>query len=327
MSELLFSKFVGLQGVSADGMKVHVNELPGISAELADAVAEGDDDAAEVWEGTQKLAQEKLLTSLETELAKYANFRHVAATLDQPRPILPALIQNSAACYLGLSIFVPYAGRHAAMKLENIVFISTTSATTILKVFDLMLGTELHSQELTVISGLNKIPIEIDKVIPVEFQGVDVFVGVDITNLTLRELELAPCPELIYVSACDLALDGPYDRSDLQEAVCCFHVDASLICDIASVARQFSQRLWWAYAYRCGIVLLEKKLASSNVNLFTNTNRMNTEDNIAHYKEEARNRTSQAAKLIFQQLQDSICLYQAPEDQPGVYMGSFVNGQ
>ncbi|GAB3272849.1 hypothetical protein GCM10027347_44790 [Larkinella harenae] len=322
MSELLRS--VGLSGVTPENQpaKVYVNALPGMSTELAAAVTKGADTVTQLWAKVQSVALERLTTCLEIELQKQASFRHIVCSTEQPRPAVSALPVLPVARYLGNAIAAPYSGRHAAIRVNTVEFLSQSSGNSTLKVYDLMGRSELFSQAVAINEGYNAIAV--NKSFSVNWRGLDLFIGIDISATTLLELELSCAPDELTIESGMLPLAGLKARSSLIESPAAVYVDASLTCDILSVADRFVDKLCWPFAYYCAVLLLDEKIASPKFNLFTQTNRMDTEDRIVQYKDEARKRVSQAAKLIFQQLNGSVCLCANEQDQPGFYSGSFV---
>lgn len=322
MNELI--KSVGLSGVTPENqsVKLTVNQLTGMSTELASAVTKNGDTVALLWANIQAVALERLVTGLEIALSKQANFRHVVCSTEPPRPSVSPLPISPSAHYVGQALSSPYSGRHAALRIETVECLSQTTGASTLKIFDLLSRTEIHTETIDIVDGYNSFAV--NKSFSVNWRGADLFIGIDATAITLRELEFGCDPDEIQTAPVMLGIGALKSRSSLIDAPGSLYVAASLVCDIRSVADRFVDQLAWAFAYQCAALLLDEKLASPKINLFTNTNRMDTEDRITEYKNESRNRITQAAKLIYHQLNGSVCLCSTPEDQPGVYMGSYV---
>lgn len=298
---------VGLKNVSTGtpAPTIWVNDIPGISSELAAALCTSDAPAAlAVWEKVQRLGLEKLTSLIENELSKSADFRY-----DITRTTLPASggeqqIDPSTA-YIGVLLTVPFAP-YQEVYLDYIALSSLGTETiddVLLVVVDLNTGGILYDAKINIEPGYNG--IDLVKYFPMSPTGQDskLFVGVRCDALTLlafgqqqwatQDSRYVLKPVYYPIGHGKLTYGNPFSAAGVQ---------ATVRNSLAGVIKRYADRLGWAYAYVCASLLMSEKLASPNFNLYTNTNRAFTEEQIPALMDEAVTRIKPIARDMLKEL-------------------------
>ena len=305
-----FQTLVGLKTVADSGASVLVNDLPGISTELAGALTNGDNtNAAAVWAKVQRGALDKLRSLVETELSKSADFRYKLAetTVWEAKPVPLSYTGDVATPGLvGARFTVPYL-RYRQLTVEgffaNIVGVGNVPVP--VKVVDLSRGVLLKNVAVFRPAGLEPMTPLTALTLEIPLTGLDVFVGIDATGLTLTELGGA-AKDLTGDSNSSMTCGTLFNATSLgtlfSKADTRVWPVAYVGYSLLSVISRYADRLLWAYANVAGSLLMAEKLGSSNMNLFTNTNRDFTEDREAKFMDEAVNQVKPIARDILKEL-------------------------
>lgn len=331
-----FEKTVGLKGVQPDNVSfsVWINDLPGMSTELVSAIADSEDESQDdptgvkaTWTRVCRLGLETLSTMLEGELSKSADFSYIGDRTGDMVEGESELILLPSAQYHGYSVMWNI-GYGDELFLKDILLDSASEqpVNTTIKVFSVS-GKELFTKDVTVNPEVNRIDIGYSHKVQL---GRDMFffVGVDCTELSLRSLGSGQCIGGVTNSMqpARMAVSGLHKLGDTTAAetsgiLLNAFIRRSLIDQIA----KYEDRFRWAYAYVVGSLLMTEKLASPNINLFTNTNRMFTEEHRVELMDEAKKKVCPIARDIIKALRPTPALQQPnPDDQRGYYSGSFI---
>jgi len=324
-----FDSLVGLRSITSGERSVWVNDVTGISTELVSAVSNPEDtDTAGVWSRVNRSAYDKLLSIIEGELAKVADFRFVMGQTMPPDAVSNP-VSVGAPGLEGAALTIPYEN-YSAITVNELRLISLTGddTETTVYVFDLLTGLQLKSQAVTVSYGYNAISLT-DILLPNLFGGRDLFVGIDASALSLRQIADRSGRWDGSSSGFDLQygylpLTGDRKRVNFTQAEGMIWVDATVRCSLDDVVKKYAKSLAWGYAYLLGSMLMAEKLASPRFNLFTNTNRLYTEELEPKLMDEAKSRIRTVCKTILRELRQTPALQPDSDSQAGYFSGSFV---
>ncbi len=287
-----FTSIVGLKSVTSPVPAVLVNDLTGISTELVSALSNADSaSATTVWAKIQRNAYTKLSSMIEGELSKSADFQFEFAHTTPPQPGESLGLVSISSVLQGMALAVPYQ-EYTAVQITELRVWSMTAGpvATTAYLYNLTSGELISSQPVSIPFGYTVVPVSFT--IPPRFGGLDLYVGIDASGLTIQELGGASASwsnsDSAYVLTPGvLPSTGYHNRGAFTPGNCRVWVNASVSCSLPDVIARYTDRLLWAYANICGSLLMAEKLGSSNVNLFTNTNRTFTEDREAKFMDEA----------------------------------------
>lgn len=336
-----FDTLVGLKGITPDSPAptVWINDLPGMSTELVSAVADSEDFAtgdlagvAATWTRAKRLGLERLRAMIEGELSKSADYQPMGRkTSTEPAGEPSAIIILPTAERKGYLLKALATGDDEVyLKSLSLDSVNIVDVTTTISVYDAT-GKQLHTKTVTVKPGYNELVI--DFAARSQFgRSLLLFVGIDMGGLSLRTIGtgqdwscadgydasfdldpvscgLATTPNLgnlSYLTTTGLLLNA-YVRRSLHDAIT-RHVD----------------RLSWGYAHIVGSILMSEKLASPNVNLFTNTNRLFTEEYRDELLKDARSLVMPVSRTMITELRPTKAMRADSEFQQGYYPDGFV---
>lgn len=287
-----FLNLVGLKGVSGEPEPaVLVNDLAGISTELVTGLSNTDyADAAALWGKIQRTGLDKLRNIVEAELSRSADFRYVSERTDRITGEPTNMVLLPAAVYRGMLVQAPI-GANDELFISRLLVDSAdvVDVATVIKVFSGS-GKELFSLDVTVKPDTNAFALNFG--VRSNFGGYGLaFVGIDCTSLNLRVLgdgQTWDCGHLAFMLdavTANVAFVNPFNLTNTDSATVMLEADVRR--SLLETIGRYADRLTWAYAHVCGSLLMAEKLGSSNVNLFTNTNRNFTEDREAKFMDEA----------------------------------------
>lgn len=327
-----FETTVGLKGVTPGNPVVIINDIPGISTELVTAMSNDDAvDAAEVWAKVQRHGYEKLVSGIESELSKSADFQYMGVKTGDLTGDYTGLIIVPEAKYIGYSMVCPVASNdELILKSLSLDCANEQDVSTTIKVFTAT-GKELISVPVTVKPDFNDLLINF--VVPTHFgKKAILFVGIDATNLILRTLGTGqtlgePC-SLAYgldAAAMDVASAHNVGATVHQQSTGVM-LNAYVRRSLADVVTRYAERLMWCYANICASLLMTQKLGNDNVNLFTNTNRAYTEEREAKLMDEAMMLVKPVARDILKELSTKQQVVDKADRvfDPGYSQGGFV---
>lgn len=159
-----FATTVGLKGVTTGSPIAWINDLPGLSTELVAAVADAEDEAVDdadgtktTWARVQRLGLEKLLSMIEGELSKSADFQYIGTQTGDLIGDAPGIIQLASANYVGFLIMAPIkTADELYIKRFFVDSAMEEPVDTTIKVFNAA-GIELASKVVTVEPDYNEL--------------------------------------------------------------------------------------------------------------------------------------------------------------------------
>lgn len=322
---------VGLKGVTSPEPALLINDLPGISTELVSGLSNADKSTAgDVWDRVQPPALNKLASIIKNELSKSADFMYEAARTVEPESLSASPVALQAAPNLvGVLLRVPFSPYSELAVLSFACYsLSLTAVTTTLYVYDAVSGVQLTTGSVVVQPGYNELTT-VTKAANLTMGGLKWFVGIDASNLILQELGTSETGWSIsqsqYSVDCGtIPLASSKTAANFVYSYCYGWAGASIRCSLDKVMAKYADQLQWAYANVCGSLLMAEKLGSSNINLFTNTNRDFTEDREAKFMDEAVMLAKPVCRTIIKELRATPVTQTDPEFQGGYFVGGFV---
>ena len=258
------------------------------------------------------MALDKLLTALETKMSAKASFQHILANTT---PDLPRYMQSSVPASDPYALVTAYVeSDFTRLVLDSVTIRPTTALTGDLVVTDTESGEDLFLKPLAGVIGNHCVPLNLT--VPL------------VTAETSLALTIVPADPYGSVELRSIFPVKSTNEDILSvSGLCVFHVKASIKCDFASMVKRYADRLQWAYAYQCAALLLDEKLSSNLMNVYTNTNQADTLQRIEDYKKEMYSRIETAITLIVRDLQTagSPLLTTTPEEQAGYFTGSYAS--
>ncbi|UHG93228.1 hypothetical protein [Spirosoma oryzicola] len=334
-----FEKTVGLKGVQPESVNfpVWINDLPGMSTELVSAVAdsedESDDDPSGIkatWARVCRLGLETLSTMLEGELSKSADFSYIGTRTGNLTGEASDVVLLPAAQWKGYIVNAQVSkDDELFVKCLTVACANEEDTTTRIRVFDPKGKALFEKDDVVVKPDINVLDIGYIARSPFG-RSIHLFVAIDATELSLNVLgdgQEWDCTDFnFYLDSVKSPTNlinsiGNVDAADTTSILLEAYVRRSLIDQIA----KYEDRFRWAYAYVVGSLLMTDKLASPNINLFTNTNRLFTEEHRVELMDEAKKKVCPIARDIIKALRPTPALQQPnPDDQRGYYPGSFI---
>lgn len=184
MDELSLVNYIGLlncnQGTPES--ELYINDLPGMSTELADNIANSElINFAGVWAKVQKRSLLRLKSDAIMALYDYIKFNQVVY---QTRRLLKSQVNQlvpieRSPIYAGVYLMVPET-KYAEFRFDEIYIYSSEAVSTTLNVWDVNDGTILYTQSVTLVVGLNIIPVK--QVFYLKYRLLELFIGIDTTN-------------------------------------------------------------------------------------------------------------------------------------------------
>jgi hypothetical protein len=295
------TNYVGLRGVAMPipESDIYLNELPGMSTELVHEIATDEElNYVGVWADVQNRAFRRFKNDLINSLFdfKYADFKSITYQTkrllkSQRNPInIPADGE-----WRGVYFTLPES-RYTDFRVNEVYLFSQTAGpiTTTMKVWDMNDGTELLSKTITIIQGLNVIPIS--QVFDLKYRVFELFVGIDCTNIitieTLNDYyywynsQDQACGSVcragfggyaygflqVIPSSLDITLPVSYDnlnKTGLGKGVV---VSAEILCSIDQFICENKHHFQQSLVYLLGAEMLMQKMATYRLNYFASTN-------------------------------------------------------
>lgn len=285
---------------NAPASGIYINELPGMTTELADKIANSEEtNFVGVWENVQKNAFRRLKDDVINNMYDYIKFNSI---IYQTRRLLKSqintLIQvNKSPVYTGIYQMCPES-KYAEYRLNGLwVYSFQNAIDTTVKVWDINDGEELYSKDVTLSQGLNY--IELNQVFPMKYRILEFFIGIDTTDFdsiqTLNDFyywytnDWACAAQntfgygavrgifQFYPATYDTNLPTQFSniiRTGIGKGVT---VDAEIRCSIDQFLFDNREFLKNALLYLLGAEMLLHKLASPRLNFYTASNLEQTE--------------------------------------------------
>lgn len=315
-----FLKLVGLRGNGT--AQSYVNDLPGISTELVAALENSDaTEVSDVWNRVHAAAYDRIQSEIEAQLSGDNTYSPTIAKTMEPQPLDGAIDPTDE--YQGVALSVPPVS-NSRVKLINLVFMAdiASSVTAEVIVMDLKRTPhrEIQRKNYLILPGVNRLPVEINYNIDL-LDTPNLFVGIHIGELRLIRLSLPAWNKPGYRIS-SASYFGGIASVNAPEAY--VYLEAEHQRTITATLPRFAEQLRFAYLNLCAHLLLTEKLSSSNFNLFTNTNRLATQEMADKHGEDFLRLLKPVARLIRNYLLEGGNLNADPEDNQGYYVESLV---
>lgn len=311
MATNCFNSHIGLKGCSsvAPTSGIWVNQLPGLSSELADKIANSEQVTLNgVWTDVKTIAKQTLLNDIVNGLSETINFHQIVYQTKRPRPSRTKETIPAFAEYRGILIEAPES-RYSQIRIKSL-FVYSASVIDVLatvKTWNVWDGSEIDSQDFTIAPGFNEIPLNLD--IDLTFSENSVFIGVDSSILDtiyfLQEIDQFwefwggnDCPysggytgytgqELRIGAAVMAFADEPdYETIHRQSRPAGVWAQVEIICSAEVFLCENMSSFTTAALYLLGWQLLMFKIASPRFNFFTTSREDTTEKLMSSYKEQ-----------------------------------------
>lgn len=276
---------------------LYVNILPGISTELADKIADCEqEDYDGVWSDIQIRSYEILKESIISIMYDRAKINREVyqtkrfATYGQVKESIAASPE-----WRGFYVRVPQS-KYAQFNLLTLYVYSESEVTTTFKAWDPSDGKLLYTQEIELVVGVNE--IEIENIFGLRFGIIEVFAAIDCTNVQTivtqqpyylwidedncecGNLDYAhtTSPELrpAYISTTEQPLNGVIHKSSQGKGV---WMEARIQCSVDEFICQNKKLFKTSWLYLLGRELLSEKLASPRLTYWAVTNLEVTAEN------------------------------------------------
>ena len=286
---------VGIEHCSLPDSKsgMYINDLAGMYTELAQKIAVGEEITFKnVFDKVQKRSFVRLEEDIVSELSEFVKFNEIICQTNRLQPNYNQLTNIPASAdYRGVYIQMPQS-KYSELRIHTLYFFNNGgTVTTTLKGFDLNDGTEILSQSVTLVNGLNE--IEVNETFNLRYKIFEAFFGVDCSLIdTIQTLEdyygwydsdLNCLYQTNYyrgrtgifqynpatLSIGDFANYTNIRRSDLGFGVG-FQMD--VCCSAYQYICENKARFANALTYLEASEMLKQKLASPKVNVFTVSN-------------------------------------------------------
>jgi len=263
----------------------YVNDLPGISTELAQKISDKEQGGFyELWQNVQRLAVERFNNDFLAGVSSVADFKGTIFKSDNLRLQENALtLPIGNAVYKGAVITLP-SNRAIKIDLDSLQFVSNTALTPVsIVAIELLDQTEYWSDTIDVIVGKNTIDLSVGstyEILP-KYENSKIFVGVDCENIELKQDRSYSDDWSYYCDTCNENSIGDYfsfraswvDKSTFvrtdKGGGSGVAVVGKVSCNIGAVVCDNLSDLSEALRYLLGYMLLEEKTQSKNANIFT----------------------------------------------------------
>jgi hypothetical protein len=182
-----FDTHVGLKGCSTVAPKsgIFVNQLPGLSSELADHLANSEQVTfSGVWKDVLTIAKQNFLNDMVNGLSESINFHQIVYQTKRPRPARTKLTIPAFAEYRGILIEAPES-RYSQIRIKSLFVYSATIQTITIKAWNVWDGSQIYTKDVDVVLGFNEIALDI--AIDLTFSENSIFIGVDSSTLDTVE--------------------------------------------------------------------------------------------------------------------------------------------
>ncbi|RYC66361.1 hypothetical protein [Spirosoma sordidisoli] len=316
-----FLTAVGLSATTHPNAALQCDSLPGMSVELVENLRS--ESATSLFDRLQPATLNKLATGLESALKCNASFQHVLArtTRSLPRPLFTQpLVTAVPASQTAVRLIAQFPQAESCVLIERVTANVGLQPDTV------------HAAELVVVDTAYQVE-HLRKLVSLRNGANSFRLGLRVP-LTDEHTELAVYlesaeGELISLRPVEPMVSGQPDYlrfGSAHSAGTLLHIDAAVECDFTAVLARYVDRLVWPYLYTLAAQVLDEKLSSNLLNVFTNTNRTDTLDRKKDFEIEAAKQLDLAVSLIFRDLQESgsAFLTVTQEDQHGLHLGSYV---
>lgn len=309
MEQLISS--VGFRGIDTEPKSFYVNDIPGMAKEILTAVNDT---------GTVESFIEKLHAStagqfrrmIMTALSKKCDWKLVLAKFPQSNIAFKPLFYapENAVCTINCGV----GNKYTAVCLSEIIFAAKNTGTAQINVYKEPVRELIDTVNVNVTAGKNRLTVSFpawtDEITAQQI-AIELLPS---TGLQLYEFERNALTNDLSVT--DTFLSGEAAPAFI---ICNARIESRLDALIDNYAEQLAE----AYAYQLAANLLEFKLSSYKLNLFTNSKREDSEHRSMEYPKEAE----KALRGIINTLADEITSAQfvpfEPEASSKYSLGGF----
>jgi hypothetical protein len=292
--------YIGLLGCSNEAPKsgLYINDFDGMSNELLNAIATPDQPSyIQLWESVQRIAFEEIKSTVRNHLYNYTQAEAQQALFSTERTMIfdRQLIQPCEPEAKWKGIFLSaFGSKFLAFKVKSVWVYNTGSAVqdVPLKVFSTFDWSVVYETTIDVPTGFSQ--IEIDKTFDLQFRGLNLFLALDASDLSLINNPFVQsdywwnvamsCPRAndwnysefeIYPVSMPLDVAFPDKiQYDWNQTGIMFEVD--LICSIEAFICANRDYLKLGIGYALAERILNQKLAGTNQNFMATFNPENT---------------------------------------------------
>lgn len=295
----------------------YINTLPGMSTELVNAITNGEQATlVQTWKDIQTSSYDKFVDDIANFLREKKAVKFDEVILQTPKldmlsreiEIIPA-----SNTYRGVYFRLPMS-KYTAIYLKGVHVYSESAISTTLKVWDVNDGTELLSQDIDLVEGVNY--VDINETLLPKFDSAVMFVGIDATNLVSVKTsrngfllgdddcacaysKLYPISTYEYYPAyIEIGEEVVYTNLQQEGNGMGVELDADMMCSVDQFICQNKKRLKTAWKYLLAFQTLLTKKNSYKLNMFTTSNLEASAQLMSHYEKEYNNSLDRALEVI-----------------------------
>lgn len=300
---------VGFRGITEEqNVLFWVNDVPGMSEELVTSV-NNREDIVDFISQLHAITAPKFRRMVMGVLSKSCDWKQVLSKF--PRSSLPAKPEFYTPENVVCRINCGAGSKYTMVRLKEVVFSAKSAGSATLSIFKLPFMELVQEVEVNVLVGKNKISVSFpDWSDETVYQGIVLqLVSPGVQLYALERESLAGNLEVT-----DTFIDG-------EDAPAFLLCDAHVASNLDALIDTYSLELSEAYAYLLAANLLEYKLSSYKLSLFTNSKRQDSEFRSTQYPKEAE----LSIKAISNTLSDEITSAQfVPYEPVSTYsLGTF----
>ena len=296
--------YIGIRHCSQEEPKsgLFVNNLPGMSTELADKIATSEQMTfVNVWDDVQTRAIGRFIQDFQMYLfdiggTGFNKTLYTTKRLTKPRSYE---LLDSLAAYRGVYVYVPIS-RYVKFHLQSVqIFIkaiATGVTTANIKILDLQKETVVKTILVPIVVGLNS--FETDTHFDANTGAIELFIGIDCTSITTikthdshygyyqgecfhNSSDLIPHDVQMHGATIGLS-DAPLNENiSFAQYGQGLTLDAQVVCSVEPFLCENKHNLKTAFLYLLGSEMLFQKISSnlgSRVNWFTSGNLEQTQN-------------------------------------------------
>jgi len=285
---MCFEGYIGLKHCSLDvpTSGLYVNDLSGITTELVAKVQSSDNVTfKEQWDSIEKRSINRLYSDVKNIISEEYTFDEVnyqtnRLTRSESTPTVILATNSEIGTYLRLP-----RSKYAALRIKNIFIHSETEedTTTDYRIVDINNGKILKTGEITVVNGFNS--FEVDLNIEPTYSAIEVAVLVDMNfdsiqtstdfwedcECRLPVTQVWPTNEEVVIWATE-PTTYKYKDLNLTSLGKGVWIDAEIYCSSSIFTCEKKNILKLSYWYLLGVEVLNEKINSNRLNVFSQTN-------------------------------------------------------
>lgn len=333
----VFDSYIRLEasGQSRPANIYYLNDLPGISAEMTARLGDGEIKTKEsVFAKVKQQSYEALKIEVQAALSDRVQFNYVLAEVVQPSPIFPQTIVLPDSVRRGVRISLANS-KHITTHLKgawlNKRVVPGADGTVKIQIYDLTTGEQIATDiDVVLVNGLNY--VSINEYITTERGGID-FVVLLVNQAAGGVMKMDAssvhsdcyCNDKLYnqqvsfAAGVDIISTNAVEILDYSAGM---SLDVQIFGSIDSFIAENARVLSAPYWYLCGSNMMNEKLASHHLNIWTTTNLAYTEQNRNFLYDMFKNSIRKVAKSL--PLNGSSLLWSDDVEQEGYFTASNV---